>query len=143
MYAAVRCLPSFTKIEIDVCLYQSCEQTAGFKLDDPGRDGFDSSRNKIVRVTQVSDLNVTGRAIREAEIPCFGSDVNTRSLFQVVDDRAKLLITTGSTQKFDTGTVFKWPFAIEGVSSGTTDDVITTNHQLFQRIEASNFAIPP
>src|SRR6185503_1130135 len=117
MYAAIRCLAGLTKIEIHVCLYQRCEQTARFQLDNARRDSFDSSRNKVVRVTHVGDLNVTGRTIRGAEIPCFGSDVETRTLFQVVNDWAKLLITTGSTEKFDTGFVPERPFVIEGITS--------------------------
>src|SRR6185436_6798500 len=124
------------------CLYQGGEQTARFQLDDARRYSFDSSRNKIVRVSQVSDLNVTGRSMWGAEIPCFGSDVETRSLLQIHNDRTKLLIATGSTQKFDARLVIEWPFVVERVSSGTTDNVITTNHQLFQRIQASDSVSP-
>src|SRR3979490_3444158 len=60
---------------------------------------------------------------------------------KVTNDRAKFLVTAGTTEELDAGAVVHRQFILKRVAPGTTKHVVTDYQQLFVDIQTGNLAL--
>jgi hypothetical protein len=130
MNAAVLLVARFTVFHKNSRLDQRYQQAAGVELYDLCGSGFDTSRHEGIRISQVSNMNRPGWSMIGNYVPGIGCDLEIRFLFQVSYDWTKLLITTGRTEQFYSGSVPERPFVFERVAPGTPQNVVTLDHQI-------------
>src|ERR1044072_6256265 len=88
----------------------------------------------------IRDQNGTGWTIVAADVESLGINGEMSSRFQIVDDRTKLVIAARSTEQFHAGPVSQRPLTYERLTAGAAKHVVTAQHQLFQRLHASQLA---